>query len=169
MLKTKESFTWERAYSSLGSVEVDAGAPVEWNEKNQCYYVKPEHFGNGIVQHDAVHYGCRVDRFNVTGGSIEELTEIWRRLDVPGCDTLVEKGYKYVIQFEEDGKNFGAPMTFKEDIDITHFIVEGTRIKLVYNKKWIDSLSDAELRFVITHEIYHAGRRFDSAAGYANI
>jgi len=34
-------------------------------------------------------------------------------------------------------------------------VVEGTRIKLVYNKKWIDSLSDAELRFVITHEIYH--------------
>ena len=138
MLKTKESFTWERAYSSLGSVEVDAGAPVEWNEKNQCYYVKPEHFGNGIVQHDAVHYGCRVDRFNVTGGSIEELTEIWRRLDVPGCDTLVEKEYKYVIQFEEDGKNFGAPMTFKEDIDITHFMKDYPKMII----KWSRSIED---------------------------
>ena len=33
--------------------------------------------------------------------------------------------------------------------------VEGTRIFLVYNQKFIDSLSDAELRWVITHEVYH--------------
>jgi len=33
--------------------------------------------------------------------------------------------------------------------------VEGTRIELVYCEKFVESLSDAELRFVITHEIYH--------------
>lgn len=33
--------------------------------------------------------------------------------------------------------------------------VEGTRIALVYNKEWVDSQNDAELRFIITHEIYH--------------
>ena len=33
--------------------------------------------------------------------------------------------------------------------------VEGTRISLVYNEKFVESLSDAELRFVITHEVYH--------------
>lgn len=33
--------------------------------------------------------------------------------------------------------------------------VEGTRIFLVYNEKFVESLSDAELRFVITHEVYH--------------
>jgi predicted metal-dependent peptidase len=33
--------------------------------------------------------------------------------------------------------------------------VEGTRIALYYNKAWVESMSDAELRFVITHEIYH--------------
>jgi predicted metal-dependent peptidase len=33
--------------------------------------------------------------------------------------------------------------------------VEGTRIFLVYNQAFIDSLSDAELRWVITHEVYH--------------
>ena len=33
--------------------------------------------------------------------------------------------------------------------------VDGTRIKLVYNEKFVDSLSDAELRYVITHEVYH--------------
>lgn len=35
-------------------------------------------------------------------------------------------------------------------VDVKH-----TRIVLGYNVKWCDSLSDAELRFVITHEIYH--------------
>jgi len=34
-------------------------------------------------------------------------------------------------------------------------VVEGTRINLHYNKEWVNSLNDAELRFVITHEIYH--------------
>lgn len=33
--------------------------------------------------------------------------------------------------------------------------VEGTRISLVYCAKFVDDLSDAELRYVITHEIYH--------------
>lgn len=33
--------------------------------------------------------------------------------------------------------------------------VEGTRIHLSYCDKFVDSLSDAELRFVITHEVYH--------------
>jgi len=33
--------------------------------------------------------------------------------------------------------------------------VEGTRILLHYNEKFVDSLSDAELRYVITHEVYH--------------
>jgi len=33
--------------------------------------------------------------------------------------------------------------------------VEGTRLFLVYNEKFVESLSDAELRFVITHEVYH--------------
>jgi predicted metal-dependent peptidase len=33
--------------------------------------------------------------------------------------------------------------------------VEGTRINLVYCQKFVDSLSDPELRYVITHEIYH--------------
>lgn len=33
--------------------------------------------------------------------------------------------------------------------------VDGTRIKLFYNEKFMDSLSDEELRYVITHEIYH--------------
>lgn len=33
--------------------------------------------------------------------------------------------------------------------------VEGTRINLVYSQEFVDSLSDPELRYVITHEIYH--------------
>ena len=33
--------------------------------------------------------------------------------------------------------------------------VEGTRLVLYYNPDFIDTLSDAELRFIITHEIYH--------------
>jgi predicted metal-dependent peptidase len=33
--------------------------------------------------------------------------------------------------------------------------VEGTRIFLDYNKNFVESLSDEELNFVITHEIYH--------------
>lgn len=33
--------------------------------------------------------------------------------------------------------------------------VEGTRIFLVYNEKFINSLSDSELRWVISHEVYH--------------
>jgi len=33
--------------------------------------------------------------------------------------------------------------------------VEGTRIFLVYAEKFVDELSDAELRYVITHEVYH--------------
>lgn len=33
--------------------------------------------------------------------------------------------------------------------------VEGSTIKLVYNPKFVESLSDPELRYIITHEIYH--------------
>jgi predicted metal-dependent peptidase len=33
--------------------------------------------------------------------------------------------------------------------------VEGTRIHLQYNEKFVESMSDAELRYIITHEIYH--------------
>ena len=33
--------------------------------------------------------------------------------------------------------------------------VEGTRIFLAYNEKFVGTLSDSELRWVITHEIYH--------------
>ena len=33
--------------------------------------------------------------------------------------------------------------------------VKGTRIYLLYNAAFVNSLSDAELRYVITHEVYH--------------
>jgi hypothetical protein len=69
-MKTKESFSWARTFSSTGSIEVPAGAPVEYNAINKAYYVKPTYFSNLIHQHDAIHYGCRVDPANIEGGEI---------------------------------------------------------------------------------------------------
>jgi hypothetical protein len=64
-LKVKNAFEWHRPYSAIpGPITIPAGAPVEWNEKNKWFYVKPSFF-NGIVRHDAIYYGCRVDNNNV--------------------------------------------------------------------------------------------------------
>lgn len=43
----------------------------------------------------------------------------------------------------------------KESIGTMGVNVEGTRVKLFYSEKFINKLSDAELRYVITHEVYH--------------
>ena len=67
-MKTKAAFTWPRGFSSTGPLEVPAGAPVEWHEANKCFYVKPSFFEGAILQHDAEHYGCRVDADNVIQG-----------------------------------------------------------------------------------------------------
>ena len=68
-MKVKNAFKWGRSYSAIpGPIDIPAGAPVEWNEKNKCFYVIPSYFdGNGILKHDAVHYWCRVEPDNVEG------------------------------------------------------------------------------------------------------
>lgn len=132
MIKTKEDFTWKRTFSAIKEVIVKAGAPVEWNAKNKCFYVIPSHFG-GIFEHDAKYYGCRVVVSNVVVDSIEELKSLWKVLDVP--EALIEKGYKYVIQFEEDGKEFGSPLAFKEESHISSFMWENQKMKM----KWLHS------------------------------
>jgi hypothetical protein len=136
MLKTKDSFVWKRSFSVVKKVSVEAGVAVEWHAKKGCYFVSPDYF-SGILKHDAEYYGCRVDRMNVTGGSMEELKEIWKRLDLLGADTLIEKGYKYVIQFQEDEKNFGSPMVFKEVSHISSFMWENQKMKM----KWVQPIT----------------------------
>lgn len=69
-MKTKEAFSWERVFSAGGSIEVPAGAPVEYHAGNKTYYVQPRFFNSIILQHDAIHYGCRVDPSNIEGGEI---------------------------------------------------------------------------------------------------
>jgi hypothetical protein len=64
-MKVKKAFVWYRGFSSIATVDVPAGAPVEWNEKNKCHYVIPSFFPGVITQHDAIHYGCRVAPDNV--------------------------------------------------------------------------------------------------------
>jgi len=69
-MKTKEAFTWVRSCSCLppehAKVEIPAGAPVHYNEKNDAYYVDASFFkDDSIVQHDATYYGCNVEKTNV--------------------------------------------------------------------------------------------------------
>jgi pyruvate formate-lyase activating enzyme-like uncharacterized protein len=76
-MKVKNNFTWHRGFSAVpDGIEIKAGAPVEWNEKNKCYYVCPSYFKPVVVhgksfksieQDDAEYYGCRVDSKNVEG------------------------------------------------------------------------------------------------------
>jgi len=47
-------------------VPIPAGSPVEFNDDNLCYYVKPTMFPfNSIERHDATYYGFVVPRANV--------------------------------------------------------------------------------------------------------
>ena len=125
MLKTKAAFVSKKAPPHKGEFTIKAGTPVEWDEEYQFYHIKSARF-------------FKVDPANVTGGSMQELKEIWRRLDVPGCDTLVEKGYKFIAQFEEDGEPFGAPMAFKETAHVSQFMADYPRMKM----KWTHPIED---------------------------
>jgi hypothetical protein len=68
-MKVKNAFQWHRGYSAIpGPVEVPAGAPVEFNKKNNQHYVKPGFFRNQgmlIEAHDATYHGCPVASDNV--------------------------------------------------------------------------------------------------------
>ncbi len=50
---------------------------------------------------------------------------------------LLAKGYKYEIQFEEDGKEFGEPLFFTSEINISSFMRDYPRMKI----KWVKKLS----------------------------
>jgi hypothetical protein len=65
MKVTKHAITWERNFSATGAVVVPAGAPVEFIERDNQYFVQPSFFDDKILRHDAAHYGCRVDPDNV--------------------------------------------------------------------------------------------------------
>ena len=66
-MKTKNSFIWERNFSAIGAIEIPAGAPVQWHERNKCFYVDPDFFEkDSILRHDAIHYGCQVSKDNIT-------------------------------------------------------------------------------------------------------
>lgn len=63
-MTVKTSFKWRRPCSCIPwPIEIPAGAPVE--KRNGLYWVKPYHFSDMIVRHDAVHYGCLVSPDNV--------------------------------------------------------------------------------------------------------
>ena len=66
-MRVKEAFVWHRSFSADDKMDIPAGAPVEWSEKNRCYYVVPSFFQGEITRHDATHYGCRVEENNVEG------------------------------------------------------------------------------------------------------
>jgi hypothetical protein len=134
-MKTKHTLTWERIFSAAGPVEVPAGAPVEWNEKNKTYYVQPAFFqSNSIMVHDATHYGCRVALNNVDFEGSMQQPHI---PEIPKLDELIGKGYKYAVQFEEDGTAFGEPMTFKSVEDISRFMREYPTMKMTWQKELI--------------------------------
>ena len=64
-MKIKNAFQWHRQQSAIpGPIEIPAGAPVEYTAG--VYWVEPSFFPkDSIQQHDALHYGCRVDPDNV--------------------------------------------------------------------------------------------------------
>jgi hypothetical protein len=65
-MKTKNSFIWERVFSSTGPVTIAAGAPVKYSKECKCYFVQPSFFSeDSILKHDATYHGCRVDLQNV--------------------------------------------------------------------------------------------------------
>jgi len=142
MLVTKAAFKWVRTFSCAGSgtVEIPAGAPVEWNSNNQCYYVSPVFFnpvGKGhtaqnILEHDAIHYGCHVSPDNILDAA--PLTSPDQHT-VPDIEALMDKGYKYSVQFEEDGKLFGEPLAFKRVEDISSFMWTNANLKMVWQKE----------------------------------
>ena len=123
-MKTIRPITWVRNFSAGGPIEIPAGAPVEWHDKNKCYFIDPNYFESPIERHDAVHYGCRVESDNVDHSVPPEnpTTVQWKEYGVPGIDQLIEKGYKYVVLFKEKGKRFGDPLAFKEVKDISDFM-----------------------------------------------
>lgn len=67
-MKTKKSFLWHRSYSAFpGDIEIPAGTPVQYFRGQ--WWVHPIQFPAGsIEQHDALHYGCRVESNNVEPG-----------------------------------------------------------------------------------------------------
>jgi len=67
-MKTKRAITWLR--TSSASIEVPAGAPVEYSIKNNNFYIRPAFFEDAILRHDAMHYGCNVEPDNVEPGEL---------------------------------------------------------------------------------------------------
>jgi hypothetical protein len=45
------------------------------------------------------------------------------------------QGYTVVIQFEEDGKPFGEPLAFKTHKDVSSFMWDNPKMKMVWHKK----------------------------------
>lgn len=62
----KEPFRYTFGHAAGNySVDVPAGAPCEWHNANQEWYVSPAYFTNGFIRHDATHYGIRVAANNI--------------------------------------------------------------------------------------------------------
>jgi hypothetical protein len=71
--------------------------------------------------------------------SIREPLSI-KGLSIPQIKSLIEKGYKYIIQFKENNKLFGEPICFKEVNDVGPFMRSYPNLSQVWNKSIIEYL-----------------------------
>jgi hypothetical protein len=85
-MRTKEPMIWDRVFAADDAMEIPAGTPVEWHEKNKAYYVKPEFFADkDVLPQDAIYLGCKVASNNVTCDGInlcEHLKDVTKCPDV---------------------------------------------------------------------------------------
>ena len=62
----------------------------------------------------------------------------WKEYGVPGIEKLMEKGYKYVVQFKENDKLFGDPLAFKTTHDISSFMWSYPNMKMLWTRRLRD-------------------------------
>lgn len=60
---------------------------------------------------------------------------ILNKSEVSITQELISKGYKYIIQFEKEGKLFGNPIAFKTEIDVGPFMRDSPNLKTLWIRK----------------------------------